>query len=114
MRISDWSSDVCSSDLGSVGIAQSVVQMRVAGEDDATLPPGEAGEVLVRGDSVMKGYWRNPDATAETLRGGWLPDRKSVVEGKSGSVRVDPGGCGSLKKKKRRHETKNRSNTNKD
>src|SRR3546814_15497578 len=72
MRISDWSSDVCSSDLGSVGIAQSVVQMRVAGEDDATLPPGAAGEVLVRGDSVMKGYWRNPDPTAEPLRGGWL------------------------------------------
>src|SRR3546814_19121234 len=58
--------------LGSVGIAQSVVEMRVAGEDDATLLPGAAGEVLVRGDSVMKGYWRNPEATAEPLRGGWL------------------------------------------
>ncbi|MEM9682595.1 MAG: AMP-binding protein [Pseudomonadota bacterium] len=58
--------------LGSVGMAQSVVEVRVADDDDRTLPPGEAGEVLVRGDAVMAGYWRNPDATTETLRGGWL------------------------------------------
>jgi long-chain acyl-CoA synthetase len=58
--------------LGSVGVAQSVVEVRVADADDRTLPPGEAGEVLVRGDSVMAGYWRNPEATAQTLAGGWL------------------------------------------
>ena len=58
--------------LGSVGVAQSVVEVRVADADDNTLPTGEAGEVLVRGDSVMAGYWRNPEATAETLAGGWL------------------------------------------
>ena len=58
--------------LGSVGVAQSVVEVRVADENDATLPPGEAGEVLVRGDSVMPGYWRNPEATAAALANGWL------------------------------------------
>ncbi|MEO1093210.1 MAG: AMP-binding protein, partial [Pseudomonadota bacterium] len=58
--------------LGSVGIAQSVVEVRVADKNDRTLPPGETGEVLVRGDAVMAGYWRNPEATAETLAGGWL------------------------------------------
>ena len=58
--------------LASVGIAQSAVEVRVADADGATLSPGEVGEVLVRGDSVMAGYWRNDEATAETVRDGWL------------------------------------------
>jgi long-chain acyl-CoA synthetase len=58
--------------LASVGVAQSAVEVRIAGEDDAPLPPGETGEILVRGDSVMRGYWANPDASAATLAGGWL------------------------------------------
>jgi long-chain acyl-CoA synthetase len=58
--------------LGSVGVAQTPVQLRVAGDDGRELPPGEVGEVLVRGDSVMAGYWRNPEASATALRDGWL------------------------------------------
>jgi len=58
--------------LGSVGVAQTPVQIRVADEQGRDLPSGEAGEVLVRGDSVMAGYWRNPEASAAALRDGWL------------------------------------------
>jgi long-chain acyl-CoA synthetase len=58
--------------LGSVGVAQTPVQIRVADEQGCDLPTGDVGEVLVRGDSVMAGYWRNPEASAGALRDGWL------------------------------------------
>jgi long-chain acyl-CoA synthetase len=58
--------------LGSVGVAQSCVEVRIGDEDGHTVPPGEAGEILVRGAPVMLGYWRNPEATTKTIRDGWL------------------------------------------
>ena len=57
---------------GSAGLARTDVEIRIADPDDETVPRGELGEILVRGDVVMAGYWQNPEATAETLRGGWL------------------------------------------
>jgi acyl-CoA synthetase (AMP-forming)/AMP-acid ligase II len=58
--------------IGSVGQTRTDVEARIVDGDDRELPPGEIGEVVARGDVVMKGYWDNPEATEETLRGGWL------------------------------------------
>jgi long-chain acyl-CoA synthetase len=58
--------------LASAGVANSVVEVRVADPKDRELPVGEAGEVLVRGETVMAGYWENPESTNAALRGGWL------------------------------------------
>ena len=58
--------------LASVGVAQTPVEVRVATGEGVTLPAGDVGEVLVRGDTVMAGYWRDRAATAAALRDGWL------------------------------------------
>jgi acyl-CoA synthetase (AMP-forming)/AMP-acid ligase II len=58
--------------LISAGLPRTDVEVRIVDVDDCELPVGEAGEVVVRGDVVMRGYWADEAATAETLRGGWL------------------------------------------
>lgn len=58
--------------LGSAGRPYACLDVMVADGDDRPLPVGETGEIICRGDVVMPGYWRNPEATAQTMRGGWL------------------------------------------
>jgi len=58
--------------LGSVGWARSGVEVGIVDEQDRSVPVGEIGEVVCRGDVVMSGYWNNAPASEETLRGGWL------------------------------------------
>jgi long-chain acyl-CoA synthetase len=57
---------------GSIGTPLEDVEMKVVDEDDNEVPQGEVGEIVIRGHNVMKGYWQRPDATAETMRGGWF------------------------------------------
>ena len=56
----------------SVGYPRTDVEVRVVDENGRTLPHGHIGEVVVRGDVVMAGYWNNPSATADAIRDGWL------------------------------------------
>jgi long-chain acyl-CoA synthetase len=58
--------------LGSAGRPYACVEVMVVDAEDRPLPAGETGEILCRGDVVMKGYWRNEEASAQTLKGGWL------------------------------------------
>jgi long-chain acyl-CoA synthetase len=57
---------------GTVGLPVFGVEVRCVDEHDRVVPTGERGEVVVRGPNVMKGYYANPDATAEAKRGGWF------------------------------------------
>jgi long-chain acyl-CoA synthetase len=57
---------------GSIGTPIAGVEMKVVDDSDAELPPGEVGEIVIRGHNVMKGYWNRPDATSEAMRGGWF------------------------------------------
>jgi acyl-CoA synthetase (AMP-forming)/AMP-acid ligase II len=58
--------------LESCGFARTGVEVKIFDGEDRELPAGEIGEIVTRSDCVMAGYWKNPEATAKTLRGGWL------------------------------------------
>ena len=58
--------------LVSVGVPQCNVEVRITGDDGTPLAAGLTGEIEVRGDTVMAGYWEDPVATAEALQNGWL------------------------------------------
>lgn len=58
--------------LKSIGQAIMTAEIRIADADDREVPRGEIGEIQVRGPMVMQGYWKQPELTAQTLRGGWM------------------------------------------
>ncbi len=57
---------------GSIGTPVTGVEMRVVDANGADVPPGEVGEIAIRGHNVMKGYWNKPEATAEAIPDGWF------------------------------------------
>jgi acyl-CoA synthetase (AMP-forming)/AMP-acid ligase II len=58
--------------LASAGFARTDVEVNIFDEADKPLPTGQIGEIVTRSDIVMKGYWRNPDATENAIKNGWL------------------------------------------
>ncbi len=57
---------------GTVGPAIPGVEIKIVDENGNELPHGQMGELIARGPNIMQGYWNQPQATAETLRDGWL------------------------------------------
>ncbi|MBI5217559.1 MAG: AMP-binding protein [Bacteroidia bacterium] len=58
--------------LGTSGFPVKNMELKICDDKGNALPVGEKGEIVVKGDNVMVGYWRNDKATKETLRDGWL------------------------------------------
>jgi long-chain acyl-CoA synthetase len=58
--------------LATCGFARTGCEVKIVDGEERELPSGEIGEIVTRSDCVMAGYWQNPEATANTLRGGWL------------------------------------------
>ena len=74
--------------MGSVGTASVNVEIRVVDDDMNDVPRGEVGEIVYRGPTVMKGYFRNPEATAEAFAGGWFHSGDLVRQDDEGYVFV--------------------------
>jgi long-chain acyl-CoA synthetase len=58
--------------INSCGRESLVTEVRVVDEEEGEVPPGEIGEIVIRGKNIMLGYWKDPEMTAQALRGGWL------------------------------------------
>lgn len=58
--------------FGSSGRTVEPMDIKICDEDGKELPDGETGEIVIRGENVMAGYWKNPEATAKTIVDGWL------------------------------------------
>ena len=56
---------------GAMGRPPPGKQVRIADEADDTLPDGKVGQILIRGEPMMTGYWNHPDLTEQAFRGGW-------------------------------------------
>ncbi len=58
--------------FGSSGILVQPLDLKICDLDGKELPQGEKGEIVIRGENVMAGYWKNPESTADTIKDGWL------------------------------------------
>ncbi|MBO5018720.1 MAG: AMP-binding protein [Alistipes sp.] len=58
--------------FGSSGRLVQPLEIKIMDEEGRELPVGEKGEIVIKGENVMAGYWKNPESTADTVRDGWL------------------------------------------
>lgn len=73
---------------GSIGLPLPGIKVRLVDEDGYDVPPGTKGQLIVQGPNVMKGYWKLPGATSETLRGGWLYTGDVAVRDEQGYLHI--------------------------
>jgi long-chain acyl-CoA synthetase len=73
---------------GSIGYPVWGVEVSIQDETGALLPDGERGEICIRGHNIMKGYLGRPEATAETMRGGWFHSGDIGIRDADGSYRI--------------------------
>jgi len=74
--------------FGSSGKLVKDIELKILDEDGHQMPTGQKGEIVVKGDNVMLGYWNNPTATAETLKNGWLHTGDMGYMGEDGFLYV--------------------------
>jgi acyl-CoA synthetase (AMP-forming)/AMP-acid ligase II len=74
--------------LSSAGRPAMGVEVRVVDEDGQPVKPGEIGEILVRSNKLMQGYWKKPEETAEAFRGGWFHTRDMAMMDEDGYVYI--------------------------
>jgi long-chain acyl-CoA synthetase len=73
---------------GSIGYPVWGVEMCILDDNDKPVPDGQPGEICIRGHNITKGYWKRPDATKETLRGGWFHSGDIGIRDADGSYRI--------------------------
>jgi len=86
---STWATqDQVAADPATYGRVMPSLSYRLVDQNDDDVAPGEPGELLLRGSTVMQGYWNRPDATAETLKGGWHHTGDVFVLQAGGTLRM--------------------------
>jgi long-chain acyl-CoA synthetase len=74
--------------FGSSGRLVKPLDIKIMNDEGKELPVGERGEIVIRGENVMAGYWKNPESTADTVRDGWLYTGDMGYMGKDGFLYV--------------------------
>jgi acyl-CoA synthetase (AMP-forming)/AMP-acid ligase II len=85
-RLSYLPPEILDTKLGSIGKGIPGVELRVVNERGQPVPPGEVGEIVARGANVAQGYWRAPEESAATFRGGWLHTGDLATVDKDGFI----------------------------